>query len=375
MFLARSPRWLLVAVASLSILTASTSAYAQKPPKGGGGGSTLPSVRYQIQFYSIPGMNLAINYRDTNSKLQTVGRAYTPAGINYAYYYDPAIDPAYAVVLNSVVSGIPDGCSIRAATAINEVGQISVIVEPVSSPGGLYQAGMVDMNQNPPRLFIVPDRNFTNYSAPGDINDWGDLSISYRNAVGTTGYYVYNFNPASGIIDPTDLGLESSVASHPFINNARQIVCRVSNEALRISWDGSTERFGDLEPWGITESGGFGGVARVSSSKRGGGSSESIYAFLVDASLEIRTDTEGALDLNDSFDYVSKNKLYHRQLGTFQIYDLIDKTDPDAALMSTNPYCFMIGSRDGVTNFPTLVGASLGTTPNRGFVLIPVPAP
>ncbi len=367
------PRLLLSALAVC--FASSIPAFAAKPRGGGGGGATLPPVRYQVQFYSIPGLDAEINYGDTNTKLQTVGRARTRDGLAFAYYYDPAVDPENAVILNSVVSGIPDGYSIRAATAINEFGEISVNVEPVNSPGEFYLTGMVDMNQVPPQLHIVPDRSFTEFSVPGDINDWGDLSVYYVNADGTTGYYVYNFNPASGIAAPIDLGLYNSGASHPFINNARQIVCRVNNEALRLSWDGSTERFGDLEPWGITESGGFGGVARVSTSKRNGGSSTSNYSFLVDTALEIRTDTEGALDLNDSFDYVSKGKLYHRQLGTFSIYDLLDKSDPDAASMSTNPYCFMIGSRDAVTNFPTLVGTSYATTPNRGFVLIPVPAP
>ncbi len=379
----RTCKLLLTTIVALGLSTSlATTALAQgkgKPGKGGGG-STLPPVRYQVQFWTIPGAIYIGQVSDTNSFGQTVGSfEYDRDGDGRsdtlrAYLYDPDVDPAYRVDLNLIVAGIPGGWEIRNATAINEVGQIAGYIAPATSTLGsptLLQAVMIDLAQNPPQLYAVPDGTFTTYSIAGGINDWGDLIATYQNADGSWGYYIYNFEPAAGIIEPYDLGISASGSSRPKINNLRQVVGRVGDwDGFRMSWSGGTEFFTGLNIAAINHRGNFCGRAIVS--LRGNKFSE--MPFLYSASLETHNvGSYTANDVNESLDFITVYTLYHRTLGALNILDMLDPADPDSVIVRTGPamYIYCMNDRDSVTNFPRLAGQHGGV----GVTLTPVSVP
>lgn len=374
----RTCKLLLIAIVALGL--SADFAVAQKPGKGGGG-PALPPVRYQVQFWTIPGAIYVGELNDTNSVGQTVGSfEFDRDGDGQtdtirAYLYDPSVDLEYGIDLNLIVAGIPPDWEIRKATAINEFGQIAGYIAPATANMGsptLLQAVMIDLNPTIPVLHVLPDRSFTTYSMAGGINDGGDLVVNYQNAVGSWGHYVYNFDPAAGITEPYDLWITSSAGSRPKINNNRQVVGRVGDwDGFRMSWSGGTEFFtGLFNIAAINENGSFCGRARVAKS----GNRFSEMPFLYSTSLETyNVGSYTAYDLNASLDFITVYTLHHRNLGALAILDLLDPADPDSAIVRTGPplYVFRMTDRDSVTNFPRLTGQHGGV----GVTLTPVPVP
>ncbi len=176
-----------------------TAVFAGKPVKNP---PPPQPVESQVQFWSVAsvaGGNVTVgDIYDTNSKLQTVGSCvidYNSDGVTDATHgilYDPSVDTQYAIDLNTIVSNIPPAWAIRKASAINEVGQIAAYIEPIAAPPCCSAATGHDwyLDQTPPKMYAVPDRDFTSYSLPGDINDWGDIAVRYQRTNGTFGHYV-----------------------------------------------------------------------------------------------------------------------------------------------------------------------------------------
>lgn len=348
----------------------------------------LPPVRYQVQFWTVPAVTGNVylgDVYDTNSALQTVGSCWIDTnGDGYtdethAYLYDPIQDADFAVDLNSVVlgipvvSGIPAGWSIRKATAINENRQIVAYIEPIAAPLTKLQPVMIDMNQTPWTMYELPDRSFTDYSLPGDINDSGDIVVRYQRNDETFGHYVFNFDPlfsfnfdpSTGDPSPLDLGIVTSLGNHPRINNVREIVgTEGSVDGYRLTLGGPLERFAGLLPFSLNEDGAFCGVATV---KRAN------YGFVYSTSLELISGLGGARDLNMSRDVVNAQYLYHPTYGRLSVKDLLDPVDPDSSriVLSGDLHCQTMTDRMLGTNFPVLTGSYQGI----GVQFLPVPAP
>lgn len=374
------PRDLFIGTATmmcLMILATPVKAQSGKPKQ-----PPLPPVRYQVQLWTVPG---AINYdvTDTNNQRQTVGSAGGDldgdgvADGSHGFFYDPDIDLEVGLDLNDVVAGIPAGWYIRKATAINEVGQITAHIEPTANMTGsaslsVLQAVVIDMDQFPPSLQVIPDRAFTVYSVAGDINDLGYVTVRYKKADSTWGHYVYNvYNtaPATAIVD---LGVSAAGAQDPKINNNGVIVGQLSNgNGYRTSLSGGYATLAGLLPHAINENSAFCGSASVTTTKPRGTAN---YAFVYDTSLTLNKIANTATDLNESLDsVVFYYWLNHRTFGNLNIKDLLDPRDPDSRLIT--PSCRTMTDRDPVTNFPILGGyASIGGI-SMGVHLIPVPAP
>ncbi len=356
---------------SVILTLSATIAMAGKP--GNNPPPPPKPVQYQPRLWTIPGSDY-IQVFDTNNKLQTVGSCNVlVSGILelHAYLYDPSVDVALGIDLNLLVSNIPAGWSIRRATAINEVGQVVAYMEPIGAPLAQLQPVMIDLNQNPPVMYSVPDRYFTDYSLPGDINDWGDIVVRYRRADGTFGHYVYNFDAAAGLPQSfVDTGIITINGAFPSINNARQVVGSVgSYDGYRWSWMGSFETFSALTPLVINDDGAFCGNQTVATRKN----NTNIYAFQYGPTVETYAFNR-ATDINSSRDLIGIFDIVHRNLGSFKVKDLLDPSDPGTAVINSyggSLYCYSMTERDITTGFPTLAGNCGGF----GVLLIPVPVP
>ncbi len=364
-----------IPIAALLMLGLSaTSLHAGKP------GSNPPPpppplpVKYQVQFWTVSGASSVSDVYDTNNQSQTVGSCIVnnDGSVPHAFLYDPNVDPEFAVDLNTIVSNIPIGWSIRKATAINNVGEIVAYIEPIGAPLSELQPILIDMNQFPPVMYLVPDREFTTYSLPGDINDWGDIVVRYQRADGSTGHYVFNFDPLSGLSTPQDLGIVTSSGNHPQINNFREVVGqRKDIDGYRLTLNGSREDFTGYAPLAINENGDFSGTARVSTGKR---NSFTNCAFVYGNLPEIFTDIPSAVDLNESRDFVWPSYLHHSNYGKLTIKDLLDVNHPDSSLLITSTYlgCHTITDRVLGTDFPVLTGSAIISGSVRGIQLFPV---
>ena len=112
-----------VVLVVLSSLAAS-AVLAAKPPKNPPP-PPLPPVRYQIQYWTIPGAIEVQDIYDTNSAGQTVGSFRIDlngdgiSDASRAYLYDPSVDTEFGIDLNLLVSNIPGtNRSVRPGTKV-----------------------------------------------------------------------------------------------------------------------------------------------------------------------------------------------------------------------------------------------------------------
>jgi len=160
---------LLLLALVLNLAPTAPPVYAQGKGKPGGGGSVPPPppVKYQIQFWSIPGAIEIDDIYDTNNSGQTVGSYRIDLDGDgvfdtwHGYLYDPEINAQWGVDLNDIVQNIPAGWSIRKATAINAFGQIAAYITPIDAPLSQVQAVVIDMNEELTTMYFLPDRDFT----------------------------------------------------------------------------------------------------------------------------------------------------------------------------------------------------------------------
>ncbi len=345
-------------------------------------------IKYQVQFWNVPGGTKNFSVLDTNNSGQTVG--YYTIGVNSdgitlvqrAFLYDPDVNTLLAFDLNDIgVIGLEPGWTIREAKAINEVGQIAVAIVPINDLKTTFvQSAIIDLNQTPPTLYTIDDEYV--YSAPGDINDWGDMVVKYKREDGSFGHYVTSFDLTNGFSRPVDLLVVTSNARGPRINNMRDIVgSRGTFDAYRTTWDGQLtwngqrQNFSGLIPYSLNENGEFSGTAIVSTGK--GKNSTTNYAFVHGVSTDVFTDMSSSLDLNESQDFVNPSYLYHRNYGKLAIKDLLDTNHPDSSLLVTSTFmeCYTMTDRVPGTDFPVLTGYAIVGGMPVFFQLFPVAAP
>jgi hypothetical protein len=385
----RNCHWLLIAIVAWGL--SAEFAAAQKPRKNSPP-PPPPPVYYQVQFYTVntPGA-LKLYNTDTNNVGQTVGAFSIDlngdgvADGNRAYLYDPAVNLDCAVNLNDIVLGIPAGSIIRSAQAINETGLIAAFLVPTDGSDLRRQAVVIDLNQNTPMLYSIPDSHLTVHSTPGDVNVWGDVVVRYKLANGSFGNYRCNFNVITKTFSvPEDLKVTTSGFQLPRINNAGDIVGALGNagiglqyheDAYRIKRGTSTiEMLADRTPLALNEAGAFTGYATVTSDKNRYITS----AFVQDTSLRLFEDTfyNQGRDLNEDGDVLRTHHLYHSGHNkTFVLKDLLDPRDPGTAIFQdySEISCNSMTERDELTKFPVLTG--IYTKTGWGFQLFPVQVP
>ena len=343
----------------LMILATPANAQSGKPKQ-----PALPPVRYQVQLWSVPGAT-GFDVSDTNNQRQTVGAATVDLngdGVGdsrYGFLYDPSIDLEVGLDLNDIVAGIPDGWYIRMATAINEVGQIVAHIEPIANMTGSpslseIQAVVIDMNQTPPSLHVIPDRAFTVYSVAGDINDFGDVTARYKKPMarqGTT--FTMSTTPTPRLQSTTwafQLVLIHVRKSTMMGSLWASLATATVTVFLRLV---CLRHFPDYARLQSTRTATFCGTATVTTTKPRGTAN---YAFVYDTSLTVNKIANTAMDLNSSLDsVVFYYWLNHRTFGNLTIRDLLDPRDSDSSLISSLG-CQTMTDRDPVTNFPVLGG-------------------
>ncbi len=377
---------------------------------GGGGGEDppaveLPPVRYQIQFFESPYQDASFNIRGVNNSGQVVGRIYHDVdGIatQSAFLYDSLINPTHAIDLNTIVAGIPEGWKLRNAVAINSVGDIATYLIKNNEATKITQAAMIDMSATPPQLHLIPDsfilnEGFSNEEThTTDMNDFGDIVSRFKREDGTFGAYVYNFgfyDPALKTEKPIGLGLNITFTwlfiNNPTIDRDFQIVGVQDGTLFRDTRGGALETFspildestGDivelLSAYDINDAGEFCGTTRINYPKKIKGRSSEFQMYVMGNSLEtFQVEVAGNQKLNESSDFVSRGEFYHRSWGLWSAAELLDATDPDAAIWAgaVAGYRFdQINDRDNVTDFPQLFGEAFFVDESRvGFVLSPV---
>ena len=400
---------MLWATAAVALLVTGSTLFAakggSKGKPGGGEDPPPPPVRYQFQLIDMPDSqsdDTRVFVRDINTFGQAVGSYFVDLdgdGVTDTFgpfLYDPQFPTAQAVDLNEIVSGIPEGWSIRQSRAINVWGDICVHLQPKSiiAPENV-QAAMIDMSVTPPQLHIIPDGDFTDFSIAADMNDWGDIVVCYEHGDGTRGNYVYNFGLYGESLKtalPIDLGINANLYWHTyrywaFINNEGQVLGHTLvggvDTPYRYSPEGGVEVFPELAPHyavSINDAGEFLGRIRVEYR----GNKTKAVTYVMGSELELlenEPDVAGnsLVGLNNSSDVAFKHTLLHRDWGYLDYQELLDPTDPNTAFWAENVTYSEIqqfSDRDSTTGFPLLTGVmKIQDTVWSVFILTPVLAP
>lgn len=375
-------RFLGLSVALVALIAGLIPAFAAKP---GGGGSTLPKVRYQIQLWSTPGGGTGF-INDMNTQGQVIGWYKTSSGEKRAYLYDPSVNLTQAIDLNTIATP-PTGWVIASAVGINDFGMIVGYLEPVGTDGTIRAGYILDISAASPVLQPIPDSEWSN-TLPRAINEDGDILGLYVNANGFYGAYIYN--PAEDPL-PVDLGIELQHAEYCAINNST--ATRGPQIALQIR-DGSNA--GIATRW--TRAGGFetplpgtntsvrdindsGMICGGTTAKLGKGPLQT-YPFRYTNSLEILASPGllAASRINSAGDLLVGNLMYREGTGFLKLDDLIDRTDPDAALWfsasSGSTWPSEMNDRIAGPEFGQLAGAhTLSTGVQFNYLLTPVSIP
>lgn len=371
-------RPLLAAITGLTFLIA--TGIAAKP---GGGGSTLPKVRYQIQMWDMPHDAGGV-VNDMNNLGQVVGWELLESGAKHAYLYDPQVDPTTAVDLNAVVAA-PEDWVIASAVAISDSGVIVGYLEPVESDGTVRAGYVLDTAAEAPALQPLPDGEWA-FTYPRGINEDGDILGVYRKPTGLFGVYVYNPAVDTGLID---LGVDLQHENYCALNNSTptrgaQVALQVydgSSSGFATSWtraDGFTAPLpgSDTSVRDINDAGTLCGGTYAKPDNKG---PTRLYPFRYSTALEVLAYANRAAGrINSAADLLLGEVLYRQETGFLRIDDLIDRNDPDSALWFTGHPTYPSDMTDRVA------GPDLGLLAGRheltdgtlvNFLLIPVSIP
>lgn len=361
-------------LATALCLTAASPAFAGKP---GSGGSTLPKVRFQIQYFAMPHGAGGGNIDDMNSHGETVGWYLDANGQKCPFAYLPDLDPQTAFDLNDLVAA-PAGWIIASAVGINDQGIIvGYLLQTGSTADPNARRGFVlDTTAATWSLQSLPDDAWT-FSYPRDINENGDIVGYYADASGASCAYIYN--PAIDIA-PVTMGL--AVSGMISLNNPQGIrpaqVGGTLADGTQFRWTPGvgleTVTSGELHSvYGINDAGTLCGYVFMK---------QKVYPARYTTSLEALTAGAGSIaqDINNGGDLVVSTNpasYYQDGWGFLSMSSLVDTSDPDYAIWKTGTGYGLsyLGERDS-TNFGKVCGGmTFSDGSHRYFVLTPVSIP
>lgn len=352
----------------------------------------LPPIKFQIQLWDVPyGGGKYIN--KMNNLGQVVGWYSHPNGEKHGFLYDPTVNVDTAIDLNDVVA-TPAGWMISSAVGINDRGAIVGYLEPVgSSFDPNFRMGFIlDMAAETPTLLPLPDAQWA-YAWGTSINENGDVLGIYRTAGGGYGIYFWNcglYAPA----DPTPVLLEQDVAltdAPPELNNpvgdrpaqiAGQLAAGPTKYGTAFRWTPgqSLETFPELQSpsvMDINDSGIFCGRVLAKPTNK----PSSLYLMRFNTSLELlglSINSTIFSDINGDGDLITYASLYRDGWGFLNPNDLIDLSDPDAAIWfgASTVNLTDLNERDDATGFGQMVGRMWFADHSvLCFTLTPVPSP
>lgn len=352
-------------------LSAASPAFAGKPA----GGSTLPKVRFQIQYFVMPHGAGGGNIDDMNSYGETVGWYLDATGQKRAFVFLPNLNSQTAYDLNDLVAA-PAGWIIASAVGINDHG---IIVGSLSQTGSnadpnARRGFVLDTGAPTLSLQSLPDSAWTNTS-PWDINDNGDIVGLYSDANGA--WYIYIYNPADDIV-PITMGPAVKPSTICLNNPQGARPAQVGGQladGTQFRWTPGfgleTVPTGGLQyVYGINDAGTLCGAAYVK-----GKFATALYT----SSLVTLSGGQGiAYDINNGGDVIVGDPATYYQAGWgfMSMSSLIDTSDPDYTIWKSGAsYLVKLGERDS-TNFGKVCGETVFSDGSHtNFVLTPVSIP
>jgi hypothetical protein len=230
------------------------------------------------------------------------------------------------------------------------------------------------------------------YGPPGStagrpqINDNWDILTSYRNADGSQGAYVFNYreyllgNDTLQFV-PGELmhpGRFRMGLNNPTATRAAQVSGRLSSDTV-FRWTigaNGVETFTNLSSYTFVQDINDAGTMCGETTNKG----KRYPMRLSGATPELLTGAQGHLaqSINNDGDVLlsssATNRIFHNELGYFDLDKLVDPTDPDVAeWLAGAPYPSLMNNRDPITGFGQIAGTI--TFPDgtmRGFILTPI---
>lgn len=369
---------LLPLTAAVILALGATFVTAGKPPQNPPT-APLPPVRYQIQFFDVPNPDGNSVLNDMNNQGQCVGWYIDAGEVKRAFLYDPLVDPSMAVDLNTIVTA-PQGWVIASAVGINGHGVIVGYLEPEGSTGAVRSGFLLDPAQ--PVLTLLPDSTW-DYTFPRRINENGDvLGVYYNhNPDETWGTYLFNSSTDTEVTVLGDVRNTNVALNNPTDSHDVQVAGTLpDNSAFRWTRGQGLEVLPLISPdvSGINDAGTVSGSTSV---KLKGNRSER-RAMRYSSSLELLPSPYvNASAINSSSDVSLGTAFYRDDWGALPIDELIDTSDPDAALWFSNSRTSVgllkLTERLPETGFCGFAASVLynDALPGRLCLLSPVPTP
>lgn len=353
MTIASPKRWM--AVLALAAWTTGTTPAAAQKSKPGGGGGTLPNVRYAISALG-PTADPLTPMPSGMRNLNGMNNAGLIVGDHNLYYNDAwNLHPVVIMPDGAIYSGEdldlvaarngwspagwvpPAGFRIRSAIDVNEDGLIVGSMGDGTSTAGYVLDTRLSSNPGDWVFFALPTLG-SSYSYGYKVNDDGDIAVFYRRPGGTEyDWYLYNYHTPA-LNEPMPLNLPGSYPLYG-LNNLRQVLLSVDGrpaifeegKGLRIvddmQYPSSSNPGRNLNDDGVYawKMGGFG--------KGNNAYSAAIRRAIGSDAIEQLMDVESTPnELNQQADVLvassAGDHLFHDEAGLLRIVDLIPDSDP-----------------------------------------------
>lgn len=183
MRISRNTRKLWCSLAVLTVLTVLTVPAISAPPDGKGGGNnnndgsdtSLPPVRYQVDFISVPGLSLIWGINDYGQALASIDVAFANQNVSTIYTHTPVViepDGTVTYIENSLNTTVDwDFQSLR---TINNGGEILCTGVRFLSDGTFVRSALLLMPDEAGKYDVL---ELTPHNEAFIMNDLGDLVV------------------------------------------------------------------------------------------------------------------------------------------------------------------------------------------------------
>jgi hypothetical protein len=378
-------------------LVACQSAMAQN--KSGGGGTNLPSVRYQLQLIPFPvPLDSSGNGdpKDANNAGEVVG-SFTSldyvGGVNYsvmhAFVYSPLLAPTaldlHVSVQAQINTLLGSQWYLRSLSRINSsgdaVGSLAKYgVDPFTEGRACVVYGATTAS---PELMLLPDQEVPGtpvwkYTRGAAINDAGMIAVGFTASTGTAG--VYLLHPLA----PTPFVLPFPVFNNGVvqINNNNSVAAqRETGEVIVYNLEAGSSviypqlNYNSREQYRLQDMNDLG----VLCGRRINKSAAQLWRY--DGTLLAVNAISGASSINSTKDLATAGHLYHEGTGLLNLGDLIRGTTTDVNRWNSAGFRISIGLSErgawngdpAVAQFPGIAGSISGNLSGKWiFLLTPV---